>query len=321
MIRTSVSISEICYLRNLFDGDCFSQKNYAGVMINALHPIDKKEGEEEPHIRNQEAWQLTRWLEEGYLSPSFILDALEKRYLRGLVFAIYDNPEHKEQSKLLETYSYAFTYPDSTNITLEMTRNNSETNLLSTDGVKNQAYSDIQVILLRTLITLCSTLNPLPRERWITIQLYYYDDITPPDYQPKYFEDTAGATIRPGDSSFVSDPFVIEAGRLRTPYHTMCMKVRVTEGTLQESCHDLQTEAESVDQKEKMDIDPKERKETLPLNPTENLVSQEENPDLLDDEMESVLRQVVQSNRIDVEVLFVSSFDLDANSISTNQTN
>lgn len=33
----------------------------------------------------------------------------------------------------------AFTYPDSTNITLEMTRNNSETNLISTDGVKNQA--------------------------------------------------------------------------------------------------------------------------------------------------------------------------------------
>lgn len=33
----------------------------------------------------------------------------------------------------------AFTYLDSTNITLEMTRNNSETNLISTDGVKNQA--------------------------------------------------------------------------------------------------------------------------------------------------------------------------------------
>lgn len=101
----------------------------------------------------------------------------------------------------------------------------------------------------------------------------------------------------------------------------MCMKVRVTEGTLQESCHDLQTEAESVDQKERMDVDPKEREETLPVNPTENLVSQEEDPDLLDDEMESVLRQVVQSNRVDVEVLFVSSLDLDANSIPSNQTN
>ena len=33
-------------------------------MINALHPIESKEGEE-PRIHNQEAWQLTRWLEEG----------------------------------------------------------------------------------------------------------------------------------------------------------------------------------------------------------------------------------------------------------------
>ena len=58
------------------------------------------------------------------------------------------------------------------------------------------------------------------------MQLYYYDDVTvclrnendaqPPDYQPKYFEDSANSTINPGVSSFVSDPFVIEAGRLKT---------------------------------------------------------------------------------------------------------
>ena len=121
------------------------------------------------------------------------------------------------------------------------------------------------------------------------------------------------------------------------------MKVRVTEGTLQESCHDLQTEAESVDQKERMDMESKEtmdveskekmnidskndtnsneRDKPLPINPTENLVSQEEDPDLLDNEMESVLRQVVRSNRVDVEVMFVSFLHLDANSITPNQTN
>lgn len=172
-------------------------------------------------------------------------DALEKRYLRGLVFAIYDHPEDKSQSRLIETYSCtpsllspkslldAFTYPDTQHIQLEVKQNN-ERSVVSTDGVKNQAVllSSVfvptpQVILLRTLITLCSTLSPLPRERWITLQLYYYDDITallfsflitsqPPDYQPAYFEDTADSSIRPGDSSFVSDPFVIEAGRLRT---------------------------------------------------------------------------------------------------------
>ena len=101
-----------------------------------------------------------------------------------------------------------------------MTQNNDKS-VVTTDGVKNQA-----VILLRTLITLCSTLNPLPNERWVTMQLYYYDDVTvgshshhhikPPDYQPKYFEDTATASITPGSSTFVADPFVIETGKLRT---------------------------------------------------------------------------------------------------------
>ena len=63
-------------------------------MINALHPV-----EESNTLHNQEAWRLTRWLEEG------VFDALEKRYLRGLVFVIYDHPEDKANSKLLETYS------------------------------------------------------------------------------------------------------------------------------------------------------------------------------------------------------------------------
>ncbi|KAK8824386.1 hypothetical protein WA577_006783 [Blastocystis sp. JDR] len=233
MVRTS--ISEICYLRNLFNEDCFSQKNYAGIMINALHPVTNGKEGDQPQIHNQEAWQLTRWLEEG------VFDALEKRYLRGLVFAIYDHPEDKQKSRLLETYSYAFTYPDTTNITLEVTQNNDKS-VVTTDGVKNQA-----VILLRTLITLCSTLNPLPNERWVTMQLYYYDDVTPPDYQPKYFEDTATASITPGSSTFVADPFVIETGKLRTPYHAMCMKVRVTEMVKDESTSG-ETHEEQLDQ-------------------------------------------------------------------------
>ena len=67
-------------------------------MINALHPAEIKEGDK-PQVKSQEAWQLTRWLEEG------VFDALEKQYLRGFVFAIYDHPENKASSRLLETYS------------------------------------------------------------------------------------------------------------------------------------------------------------------------------------------------------------------------
>ena len=126
-------------------------------------------------------------------------------------------------------YPDAFNYPDNQHIQLEIKQNDDQT-LFTTDGVKNQAVPFIsnphQVILLRTLITLCNTLNPLPQERWITMQLYYYDDITvcfgegfhrqPPDYQPTYFEDSANVSIKPGDSPFVADAFVIETGRLKT---------------------------------------------------------------------------------------------------------
>ena len=63
-------------------------------MINALHPAEIKEGDK-PQVKSQEAWQLTRG----------VLDALEKQYLRGFIFAIYDHPENKASSRLLETYS------------------------------------------------------------------------------------------------------------------------------------------------------------------------------------------------------------------------
>lgn len=258
MIRTSVrlldnidrKISEICYLRNLFDEDCFCKKNYAGIMINALHPMDTKEGSE-PHIHNSEAWQLTRWLEEGvfgefhsslcpYTSRCSRKALSSRSGLRDLRPSRGQIPIPPDRNLFLyslpplpKSLLDAFTYPDTQHIQLEVKQNN-ERSVVSTDGVKNQAVllssvfvPNPQVILLRTLITLCSTLSPLPRERWITLQLYYYDDITalllsflitsqPPDYQPAYFEDTADSSIRPGDSSFVSDPFVIEAGRLRT---------------------------------------------------------------------------------------------------------
>ena len=94
----------------------------------------------------------------------------------------------------------------------------------------------------------------------------------------------------------------------------MCMKVRVTEGTLQESCHDLQTEAEYVDQKERLSVDQKRLSvdqkrlsvdQKLSEDHKENLADKEEDPDLLDTEMEMALRQVVLSNRVDIEVLFV----------------
>lgn len=42
--------------------------------------------------------------------------------------------------------------------------------------------------MLRTLISMASTLKVLPSERTITMKLFYYDEITPVDYEPKFFK-------------------------------------------------------------------------------------------------------------------------------------
>lgn len=41
---------------NIALAGCFQEKQYAGVKINALHPIEKTPGEEKPVILNKDAW-------------------------------------------------------------------------------------------------------------------------------------------------------------------------------------------------------------------------------------------------------------------------
>ena len=40
-------------------------------MINALHPVANGKEGDQPQIHNQEAWQLTRWLEEGVFGDTY----------------------------------------------------------------------------------------------------------------------------------------------------------------------------------------------------------------------------------------------------------
>jgi hypothetical protein len=43
------------------------------------------------------------------------------------------------------------------------------------------------MMMLRTLITLTQTLSVMPETRIITMKLLYYDEVTPPDYEPQFF--------------------------------------------------------------------------------------------------------------------------------------
>lgn len=117
--------------------------------------------------------QLTKWIEEG------VFDALDKHYLRAIVFAIYTANDECKDGKLIEAYNYKITYPAKEECEVECISSGGGANggngsiNFTADSIRNQA-----VVMIRTLITMCSTLEPLPNDRWINMKLFYYDDIT-----------------------------------------------------------------------------------------------------------------------------------------------
>ena len=61
----SVSISSICFLRQLFPEDCFANKKHVGITIKALSSES-----------NQEVITILKWLEEG------VYESLKKHYVK-----------------------------------------------------------------------------------------------------------------------------------------------------------------------------------------------------------------------------------------------
>ena len=100
----------------------------------------------------------------------------------------------------------------------------------------------------------------------------------------------------------------------------MCMKVRVTDDILQESCHELQGTAECLSISEKdihsSRMEKQSHSEEIQQSSLDNFSSKEkgkeqEGEQILDEEMEKVIRTIVQSNRIHITVyLFLYLFSL-----------
>ena len=77
MIR--ISVSSICYIRNLFPAECFSSKDYAGISVRQLESAEPGP-DGELRVKNKDAFMITQWLEKG------VFDAIEKRYATKLSF-------------------------------------------------------------------------------------------------------------------------------------------------------------------------------------------------------------------------------------------
>lgn len=197
------SISSIAYLRYLFPEENFSDTRLAGLKLKALIPD-----------ANPEAFAINEWIEKG------VFDAIEKHYLKSLVFSIF--AEFNNPASLLESYTFTFTYPKDGNISMGLIANAKGQQPKEFTYMTREQIQHAWCQIVRTLITLSHTLPPLPSERHIGMRIYYYDDVTPEDYNPPGFvnADTVPAF------QFVTDSECINiGGALKTKFHSLTLKL------------------------------------------------------------------------------------------------
>ncbi|KND01595.1 uncharacterized protein SPPG_03393 [Spizellomyces punctatus DAOM BR117] len=207
------TIGAITYLRGLFPEDNFKDTSMGGLALKSL-------------VRDfsVEADELMDWLERG------CFDALEKQYLKTMIFGIYLSPDNPDQ--LVEAYTFGFSYPEKDQWCITIDSNGKQAFRLRTRGEIMKATSD----MLRRLLILTQTLRPLPENAYITMRLFYYDDVTPAEYEPPFF--------RAGDNDekfyFAHRPEKIKIGQVETPHHALNLHVQTASDGIEPTTEDLQ---------------------------------------------------------------------------------
>ncbi|XP_004632549.1 HORMA domain-containing protein 1 [Octodon degus] len=158
----------------------------------------------------------TRYLDALAIEPKKMLgcyDALQKKYLRMVILAVYTNPE--DPQTISEYYQFKFKYTKNGPIMDFVSKNQSSESSMSSADTKKAS-----ILLIRKIYILMQNLGPLPNDVCLTMKLFYYDEVTPPDYQPPGFKD--------GDCEgliFEGDPMYLNVGEVPTPFHTFKVKV------------------------------------------------------------------------------------------------
>ncbi|XP_023766766.1 meiosis-specific protein ASY1 [Lactuca sativa] len=205
-----IAIFNISYIRGLFPEKYFSDKGVPALemKIKKLMPMDA------------ESRRLIDWMEKG------VYDALQKKYLRTLMFCVCQTVE----GPMIEEYSFSFSYSNADNQEVSMNVNRignkkqgetfkcNSTTEITPNQMKSSACK-----MVRTLIQLMRTLDKMPEERTILMKLHYYDDVTPADYEPPFFR---GCTEEEAHHPWNKNPLKMEVGNVNSKHFVLSLKVK-----------------------------------------------------------------------------------------------
>ena len=217
----AIAVSNIAYMRVLFPDKAFSDRCLEGLNLKIL--------------KNDKAYppvvEMVDWLKG-------VFDALDKKYLRMLVLGFHRNST--DPNTLLEMYTFKFSYTDATEI--EVYSGDRKVSTASTAGQTKKAT----ISLLRNMIVLIETLKPLPEDARVTMKLFYYDNVTPENYEPPGF--------REAETDFIcmeGNPTKFRFQGVTTPFHSMQLRV-IADATMDDEDEAV---SEQVNQEKEMTED------------------------------------------------------------------
>lgn len=207
-----ISLHCVAFLRNIFDDDNFEDTYF--VPNKTIRSTDKN-----VKIKrlikgvSKESDLFQNWINQG------ISDAVKKGYLRAIQFAIY----LEESKPLVLTESYLFEV-DYRNNDISVTINNKYENDFTNLGNREKVQQ-----LVKRLIVLTQSFNPLPTKKFISMRLLFHDSC-PKYYQPTLFKDASDMTPPTIELENKSRGIIDEVGSIETGYDFVNIRILTNYG-------------------------------------------------------------------------------------------
>lgn len=187
----AVAVSSITYLRGIFPEDAYRSRYLEDLCIKVLRDDCSTPG----------ANKVVKWMMGCF-------DALEKQYLQVVFIGVYTNPN--DPNCIIESYQFKFRY----------TEKGPQMNILRDNAVQKQITLEdtksASTLLIRKLFLLMQNFGPLPNNIYLTMKLYYYDELTPADYEPPGFKEGECDSLW-----FEGMAVHFKVGDVQTPFHTL----------------------------------------------------------------------------------------------------
>ncbi|XP_071348667.1 zebrafish testis-expressed 38 isoform X2 [Trachinotus anak] len=191
----AVAVSSITYLRGIFPEDAYRSRYLEDLCIKVLREDCNTPG----------ASKVVKWMMGCF-------DAIEKQYLQIVFIGVYTNPD--EPNCIIESYQFKFKYTEK-GPGMDILRNNDVKMTVTLEDTKRAS-----VLLIRKLFLLMQNLDALPSNVYLTMKLYYYDDITPADYQPPGFKEGECDSLW-----FEGMAVHFKVGEVKTAFHSLRVRV------------------------------------------------------------------------------------------------